>query len=86
MLDDSALMERIQAQRQSIDLDHAYEREKDLFSVPLAERLSQFRLEGTGCDIEFVVGIEEKVSYGLQNAGHFRDTASCWHMWFAVSC
>uniref|UniRef100_A0A915PEG7 BTB domain-containing protein n=1 Tax=Setaria digitata TaxID=48799 RepID=A0A915PEG7_9BILA len=48
-------------ERNNSDQDHTYCSITNGYSVPLAQRLSQFRSESIGCDVEFVVGMEQKI-------------------------
>lgn len=63
MIDVPTLFERNGAGRCQPDQDHTYCSEDDGYSgTPLAQRLTQFRNEGIGCDVQFIVGTEQKVS------------------------
>ncbi|CAG9530453.1 unnamed protein product [Cercopithifilaria johnstoni] len=46
--------------RLSSDQDHTYCSISDAYGTPLAHRLKQFRNESIGCDVEFIVGTEQK--------------------------
>uniref|UniRef100_A0A914RNN8 Uncharacterized protein n=1 Tax=Parascaris equorum TaxID=6256 RepID=A0A914RNN8_PAREQ len=62
MIDVPTLFERSHTTRNSYDFDHTYCSEEEGYGVPLTQRLIQFRDEGIGCDVEFMVGSERKVS------------------------
>lgn len=61
MVDVPTLVEHSNNHRRNSDQDHTYCSISDTYSIPLAQRLTQFRNENIGCDVEFIVGIEEKV-------------------------
>lgn len=60
MVDVPAMFERTTLRRSTSDFDHTYCSEDEGYGVPLAQRLTQFRNEGIGCDVEFIVGSERK--------------------------
>uniref|UniRef100_A0A915BU54 BTB domain-containing protein n=1 Tax=Parascaris univalens TaxID=6257 RepID=A0A915BU54_PARUN len=60
MIDVPTLFERSHTTRNSYDFDHTYCSEEEGYGVPLTQRLIQFRDEGIGCDVEFMVGSERK--------------------------
>lgn len=65
MIDVPTLFERSHITRNSYDFDHTYCSEEEGYGIPLAQRLTQFRDEGIGCDVEFTVGTERKVCQSL---------------------
>ncbi|VDK66918.1 unnamed protein product [Onchocerca ochengi] len=60
VVDVPTLFERNNNDRRNSDQDHTYCSISDGYNIPLAQRLSQFRNENIGCDVEFIVGIERE--------------------------
>lgn len=62
MADVPTLLERTSnGHRRNADQDHTYCSLSDAYGVPLTHRLTKFRNESIGCDVEFIVGTEQKV-------------------------
>uniref|UniRef100_A0A1I7V6W1 BTB domain-containing protein n=1 Tax=Loa loa TaxID=7209 RepID=A0A1I7V6W1_LOALO len=60
MVDVPALLEHGNNEHDNSDQDHTYYSIINDYNITLAERLTMFRNESIGCDVEFIVGIEEK--------------------------
>ncbi|VDK87555.1 unnamed protein product [Litomosoides sigmodontis] len=61
MADVPTLLERTaNSHRRNSDQDHTYCSLNDAYGVPLAHRLTKFRNESIGCDVEFIVGTGQK--------------------------
>lgn len=58
----TVLQDTSDSHRCNSEQDHTYCSVNDTYGMPLAHRLTQFRDENIGCDVEFIVGTEQKVS------------------------
>ncbi|KAM3727662.1 BTB/POZ domain-containing protein [Dirofilaria immitis] len=59
-IDIETLFEHNNNGHRNSDQDHTYCSINDNYNVPLAQRLTHFRNERVGCDVEFIVGMEQK--------------------------